>query len=118
MPEEDPVLRGAGEEEVVVEGVPCDLVHGGHMGSEGAEKLGGELHRAQLDVTLLKIKLGSHVKKVILWWFWIILFCSLCHLGSNQEQAFVIWLESKTLATIGHGSLQFLKNIIIKISSK
>ena len=119
MPEEDPVLRGAGEEQVVVEGVPGDLVHRGHVGSEGAEKLGGELHRAQLDVTLLKIELGLHaVKKVILWWFWVILFCSLCHLGSNQEQAFVIWLESKTLATIGHGSLQFLKNMIIKISSK
>ena len=116
MPEEDPVLRGAGEEEVVVEGVPGDLVHGGHMGSEGAEKLGGELHRAQLDVTLLKIKLGLHA--VILWWFWVILSCSQCHLCPNQEQAFVIWLESKTLATIGHGSLQFLKNMIIKISSK
>ena len=55
MPEEDPVLRGAGEEEVVVEGVPGDLVHRGHVGGEGAEELSGELHRAQLDVTLLEI---------------------------------------------------------------
>ena len=55
VPEKDPVLRGAGEEEVVVEGVPGNLVHRGHVGSEGAEKLGGELHRAQLNITLLKI---------------------------------------------------------------
>ena len=55
MPEEDPVLGGTGEEEVVVEGVPGDLVHRGHVGSEGAEALSGELHRAQLDVTLLEI---------------------------------------------------------------
>ena len=57
MPEEDPVLRGAGEEEVVVEGVPGNLVHRGHVGGEGAEKLSGELHRAQLDVTLLETNL-------------------------------------------------------------
>ena len=55
MPEEDPVLRGAGQEEVVVEGVPGDLVHWGHVGGEGAEELSGELHRAQLDVTFLEI---------------------------------------------------------------
>ena len=44
VPEEDPVLGGAGEEEVVVERVPGDLVDGGHVGREGAEELGGELH--------------------------------------------------------------------------
>ena len=53
VPEEDPVLWGAGEEEVVVEGAPGDLVDRGYMCSEGAQELGGELHRAKLDVTLL-----------------------------------------------------------------
>ena len=53
MPEQDPVLRGAGEEEVVVEGVPGDAVHRGHVGGEGGQELGGEVHRAQVDLSLL-----------------------------------------------------------------
>ena len=53
MPEQDPVLRGAGEEEVVVEGVPGDAVHRGHVGREGRQELGGEVHRAQVDLSLL-----------------------------------------------------------------
>ena len=44
MPEEHSGLGGAGEEEVVVEGVPGDLNDGGHVGSEGAEELGREFH--------------------------------------------------------------------------
>ena len=53
MPEQDPVLRGAGEEEVVVEGVPGDAVHRGHVGAECRQELGGEVHRAQVDLSLL-----------------------------------------------------------------
>ena len=53
MPEQDPVLRGAGEEEVVVEGVPGDAVHRGHVGRESGQELGGEVHRAQVDLPLL-----------------------------------------------------------------
>ena len=53
VPEQDPVLRGAGEEEVVVEGVPGDAVHRGHVGREGRQELGGEVHRAQVDLSLL-----------------------------------------------------------------
>ena len=54
MPEQDPVLRGAGEEEVVVEGVPGDAVDRSYVCREGGQELGREVHRAQVDLPLLK----------------------------------------------------------------
>ena len=53
MPEVDGLLRGAGEEETGVKGVPDDRVDGRDVGVVGHDEGGGVLGGAEVDVTLL-----------------------------------------------------------------